>query len=238
MGKVRTIEPPFFEIGPKLFLYGEEAVELAQFADGLVEKYRVNILFTAQYMDLESIACNTEHLIVLAQHMDAMEPGRGLGGILPEAVKATGADGVMLNHAEKPLTLGILHRTIQRAKELGLMSVVCADTPEEALAVTHFEPEIILVESPALIGTGKRTKEDMAEVQKINESIWRLDPEIRILHAAGISDETDVYGVIACGAQATGSTSGIMKADDPYVMTEKMVAAVREAWDKTGGKIK
>lgn len=238
MGKVQIIEPPFFEIGPKLFLYGKQAVELARFADGLVEKYGVNILFTAQYTDLEPIARDTKHLIVLAQHMDAMEPGRGLGGVLPEAVKATGADGVMLNHAERPLTLGVLHKTIQRAKAIGLMSVVCADTPEEALAVAHLEPEIILVESPALIGKGKRTKEDEIEVRRVNESIWNIDPEIRVLHGAGITDEKDVYGVIACGAQATGSTSGIMKAENPFEMTERMVAAVKEAWDKTGGKRK
>ncbi len=231
------LTPPFFEIGPKLYLYGNMALELAVFADKLVEKYGVEILFTAQYTDIEPIARCTSHIMILAQHMDYMLPGRGLGGVLPEAIKAAGAHGVMLNHAEKPLSISALNRTIKRADEVGLASVACADTPEEALAIAHLSPSVILVESPLLIGTGKRTKDDATEVRRINESIWDINPKILVLHGAGITDETDVYGVIACGAQATGSTSGIMKAENPFEMTEKMIAAVRKAWDDKGGTI-
>lgn len=232
MGKQIKITPPFFEIGPKVYMYGDQAVELARFADTLVEKYGVDILFTAQYTDLRPIAENTSHIILLAQHMDSMLPGRGLGGVLPEAIKAAGAKGVMLNHAERPLTVGTLYKTILRAKELDLLSVVCADTPKEAEALAVFEPDVLLVESPALIGVGKRTEDDAMEVKRINRAIYTKNPNIRVLHGAGITDENDVYGVIACGAEATGSTSGIMKADDPFEMTERMVAAVRRAWDE------
>lgn len=231
------LKTPFFEIGPKVYMYGSQAVELAVFADRLVEKYQVDILFTAQYTDLTEIAAKTKHIRLLAQHMDCVLPGRGLGSILPEAIAAAGAKGVMLNHAERPLTLGILNRTIKRGDMLGLASVVCADTPEEALAIAHLNPNVILVEAPELIGGGKRSEDDAKAVKKINEDIRKINPRIQVLHGAGITDQTDVYEVIACGAQGTGSTSGIMKAKDPYEMTEKMIAAVREAWDKIeGGK--
>ncbi len=53
------------------------------------------------------------------------------------------------------------------------------------------------------------------------------------MHSAGISSGEDVYQVIAAGAQATGSTSGIIKASDPYHMLEEMIASVRRAWDIT-----
>jgi Triosephosphate isomerase len=238
MLKQFNLRAPFFEIGPKVYLYGSQVVELAVFADGLVEKYGVDILFTAQYTDIEPIARRTSHIKVLAQHMDYVRPGRGLGSVLPEALVAAGANGVMLNHAEKPLALGVLNRTIKRADEVGLATVVCADTPEEAQAVAHLKPNVILAESPALIGVGKRTEKDAEEVRRVNESIWKIDQEIMVLHGAGISNEEDVFGVIACGAQGTGSTSGIMKADNPLEMTEKMIAAVRKAWQEIkGGKL-
>ena len=37
--------------------------------------------------------------------MDSLSPGKGQGSILPEAVRAAGAKCVMLNHAERPVTL-------------------------------------------------------------------------------------------------------------------------------------
>lgn len=226
------LNTPFFEIGPKVYLYGDQAVELAVFADSLVEKYRVDILFTAQYTDIAPIAKKTSRIKVLAQHMDCVRPGRGgLGSVLPEALAAAGAHGVMLNHAEKPLPLGLLYKTMKRAGEVGLATVVCADTPEEALAIAHLGPDVILAEAPELIGVGKRSADDGEIIQKINRSIWQINPDIRVLHGAGITDQDDVYDVIFRGAQGTGSTSGIMKAKDPFEMAEKMIAAVRSAWD-------
>jgi triosephosphate isomerase len=53
------------------------------------------------------------------------------------------------------------------------------------------------------------------------------------LHGAGISSAQDVYEIISMGAQATGSTSGIIKAKDPFAMLEEMIRAVREAWNKS-----
>jgi triosephosphate isomerase len=53
-----------------------------------------------------------------------------------------------------------------------------------------------------------------------------------VLQGAGISNGRDVYNVIMAGAQATGSTSGIMKAEDPAAMAEEMICSLRAAWDK------
>ena len=46
---------------------------------------------------------------------------------LAESVKEAGAVGVMLNHAEKKLTLDVIKQTIARADEVGLATIVCAD---------------------------------------------------------------------------------------------------------------
>lgn len=233
MNKPVKINLPFFEIGPKTYLYGDEALALAQVADRLCEQYGVDIIFTAQYTDIARIAKNTRHIKVFAQHMDCNEPGRGVGAVLPEAIKQAGAVGVLLNHAEKPLSLDVLAKTVSRAKEVGLMTLVCAGNCEESVMVAHLHPDIILAESPALIGKGARSPQDMDEIQRINRSIQAIAPDVFVLHGAGISDENDVSEVIKAGAVATGSTSGIIKAANPAEMLEKMIIAVADAWKLT-----
>lgn len=232
MYKNNPIQPPFFEIGPKAYLYGTEVLSLAQHADRLSEKYAVDIIFTPQYVDIPLLVKNTRHLHVFAQHMDSLRVGRGIGSVLPEAIKAAGAKGVLLNHAEKKLDQQVIQETISRADEVGLISMVCADNEQNAIEIAHFLPNIIIVESPDLIGTGKRLDNDSVEIDRINRKVWEINPDILILHGAGISSEKDVYQIIASGSQGTGSTSGIIQATDPYAMMEEMVKAVREAWDK------
>jgi len=104
------ITPPFFEIGPKAFLFGKEVLKLARHASRISEKYRVQIIFTPQYVDIPILAQETKNLLIFAQHMDSLPLGWGVGSVLPEAVKAAGAVGVLLNHAEKKLPLDELER--------------------------------------------------------------------------------------------------------------------------------
>ena len=125
---MRKPKPPFFEIGPKNYIYGEDVIALARTADAASRKYGVDIFFTAPFLNLREVVETTENLFVLAPHMDPLRPGRGISKILPESVKAAGAAGVMLNHAEHPLDFRTLKETIERAQELELLTVVCADS--------------------------------------------------------------------------------------------------------------
>jgi len=233
MYKGLKIEPPFFEIGPKAFMYGERMLQLAKAADEASVKYDVRIILTPQPSDLYLLAKETENLLLFAQHIDPIEPGRGNGWILPEAIKAAGAVGVILNHAEKPMTLADLSLAIKRADEVGLVTMVCADSLKEAEAIALFAPNIIVAEPTELIGTGKTSDEEY--VIATTSAIKRVNPEIQVLQAAGITNGQDVYNVIKAGADATGTTSGIMKAVDPEAMLDEMIRAIRLAWDETHG---
>jgi len=227
------ITPPFFEIGPKAYLYGRDVLKLARHADKFSKKYDVQMIITPQYVDIPILAREMKNVLVFAQHMDSLEVGRGVGSVLPEALKAAGAVGVLLNHAEKRLLLDELERTIKRADKIGLATMVCADTLEDAAVIAHMEPNIIIAESPDLIGVGKRDANDQLAIGRINKTVWGINPEIRVLHGAGISCSQDVYDIMAAGAQGTGSTSGIILSNDPFGMLEEMVRSVREAWDNT-----
>ena len=100
----KTIKRPFFVVNPKAYLYGADSLKLAKYADRLAAKYGVDVFFTAQLVDLPVIKRETENLIITAQHMDGIVPGRGMGHVLPEALAAAGVSAVFLNHVEHPMT--------------------------------------------------------------------------------------------------------------------------------------
>ena len=224
------IDPPFFEIGPKAYLYGQDALALAVAAQEASRTYGVKCIFTPQLTDIHLIAQNTRGLILCAQTMDPIPVGRGQGKILPEAVKAAGADCVMLNHAECPLPLGDIRACILRAREVGLYSIVCADSIAEAGAVTLLGPDIVVAEPSELIGTGTASDEEYVRVS--TEAVKKVNPEVYVLQAAGISTPEDVYRVIRAGADATGSSSAVCKAADPARMLREMLQAARQAYDE------
>lgn len=224
------IHPPFFEIGPKSYLYGDDILELALAADSASRKYAVDVIFTCPVVDIRRVAAATSHIHVFAPHMDPIPVGRGLADILPESLKAAGAEGVMLNHVEKPLTPEILAKTIERAQEVGLTTIVCADSMADAGRIAALHPDIIVCEPSELIGTGVSI--GPSYVAAATDSVKKVDPDILVLTAAGISCGNDVYQTILAGADATGSSSGIAKAADRSAMVEEMLSAVRRAWDK------
>ncbi len=233
MYKNCRIKAPFFEIGPKSYLYGEDILSLAKAADAAAKKYDVDIIFTTPVADIRRVAENTGRIFVFAPHMDPLRPGRGLAETLPESLVAAGAAGVMLNHCEKPLSLAVLNQTIKRADEVGLATIVCADSIAEAKAIACLCPNIIVAEPSELIGTGKTSGADY--VSATTSAIKDINPKILILQAAGISNGQDVYNVIRSGADATGSSSGVTNAPDRAAMVDEMICAVRRAWDELHG---
>lgn len=235
MVKDYHISTPFFEFGPKAYLYGEELLALMKKIDEFAQKYDMDVLADVQTTDLRLIAENTSDRIhVYAQHMDSIPVGRGMGTILPEAVKATGAVGVMLNHAECKLTLDELREAVKRADEVGLATIVCADTEDEIRAVAEMNPNIVVAEPSELIGTGIAVGREY--VDACIKLVKSVNPEIMVLPSAGISCGQDCYNIIKAGAEASGSSSGICKAADPAAMAEEMMAAVRAAYDELHGK--
>ena len=234
MYKDYKIRAPYFEIGPKCFMWGQRMLKLAQAVDRIAEKYDLDVIVTPQYADIRLLAENTKRIHVYAQHMDALRPGRGLGSVLPESVKEAGAVGVMLNHAEKKLTLDQIRESIARADEVGLATIVCADSVEEIRQVAEMGPNLIVAEPTELIGTGVAS--DMGYVRDTIEAVRKINPDIMVLQGAGISGPADVANVIRAGAQATGCTSGVMKAADPEAAAEAMLRTLRETWDEVHGK--
>ncbi|SJZ85315.1 triose-phosphate isomerase [Anaerorhabdus furcosa] len=226
MSKVQ-LRRPFFVINPKSYLYGDKILELAKYADQLAAKYDFDVLFTAQHADLRLISENTSKLIVIAQHMDGIKAGKGMGHILPEGCIAAGAKGSFLNHAEHPMTMHELALAMHRLDELELLTIVCADSVEEAKAIAKLNPNVMVCEPTSLIGTGQVS--DANYMKSTNEAVKSVSPTTQVLQAAGISTGQNVYDAIVIGADGTGGTSGIVAADDPFKTLDEMFEALDKA---------
>ena len=94
--------------------------------------------------------------------------------------------------------------------------------------------DILVAEPSELIGTGIAVGREY--VDACIDLVKSVNPEIMVLPSAGISCGNDCYNIIMAGADGSGSSSGICKAEDPAAMAEEMMAAVRKAYDEREGK--
>ena len=230
MFKNYKISEPFFEYGPKCYMYGETLLKIAKGLDKLSKKYGVDVILDVPDTEIRYIAENTKRIHVYSQHMDSIPVGKGMGRTLGEAVKDAGAVGVMLNHAEHKLTIEEIAEAIKRADELGLATMVCADSIDEVKAIAALGPNILVAEPTELIGTGKPA--DKEYVDEVIRVIREINPDIKPFPSAGISKGEDCYNIIKAGASASGCSSAIAKAENPLVLAEEMIAAVRKAYDE------
>jgi len=223
------IRIPFFEIGVKNYIYGDKVLELAQAAEEASLRYDIDVLFISPYTEIRRVAENCGKLVVLAPYMDTLRPGRGIADILPEAIKAAGAKGVVINHCERPMSLSAIRLTIERANELDLLSFACADSIAEARAIAQFHPDIINPEPTELIGSG--TSSSIDYVEETTSAIKTVCPDILVEQAAGISSSRQVYDFIFAGVAGVGMASGIFKAPNPIKMIDEAVGSVRKAYN-------
>ena len=222
-----NMQSPFLIVNPKSYLYGNESLKLAKAADQAAKDTGLPIIFTCPYADVRMIRENTENIIVCVQSMDPLTPGRGMGHVLPESLKEAGADAVFLNHAENPKTLSDLYACIRRAAELDMTSIVCADSITEAKAVACMNPDVVLAEPTDLIGTGQVA--DDAYTMEAIDQVRKVNPDVLVVVASGVSTAEDCYNMIRLGADGTGGTSGILNAPSPAGRIREMAEAIVRA---------
>lgn len=221
------VKYPFFFVNPKSYYYGEKYLKFAEIVDEISGEYDLQIFFTCPFSDIRMIAKKTKNIIVTAQSMDFLHPGRGMGAILPESLKEAGAGAVVLNHAENQKTVSELCKCILRARELDMLTIACADSIIEAKAIACMNPDIILAEPTDLIGTGIAA-DNSYTINTVKE-VRAVDPNVKIMIASGITTPEDCFNVISLGADGTGSTSGIVSAPDPSLCVKEMAEAILKA---------
>ncbi len=153
---------------------------------------------------------------IFAQHTDGLEPGAGTGWTTAEAVKAAGAMGSLVNHAEHKIDHKDVAAIIARLESQGLISLACADSMAETEALAPLRPTMIAVEPPELIGGDLSvTSADPAIVRDASQKIRELSPDTLPLCGAGVKTGEDVAAAIRLGAYGVLLASGVVKAEDP-----------------------
>jgi triosephosphate isomerase len=173
-------------------------------------------------VDLYEVA-RTVDIPVFAQHVDPVAYGSYTGHVLPEAVRDVGAVGTLLNHAEHQVEEEVLKKSIERAKDVGLSVVCCADTPERAAKIMSFGPDLVAVEPPELIGGGVSVSK--AEPDIIKKAV-ALVGEGKVLVGAGVKNGEDVRIALELGASGVLLASGVTTAENPYSVLLDLVSGL------------
>jgi triosephosphate isomerase len=212
------LNEPMIVVNFKTYLEstGKKALELARQAEKASKETGVQIIVAPQSVDLAKIAESIE-IPVFAQHLDPIKPGNNTGHILAEAIKESGAVGTLINHSEKQLRLIDIESLVVLAKEMGLVSCVCANNPSVSAAVAALKPDITSIEPPELIGTGIPVSKAKPEIITNTATlVHNIDKNMPILCGAGISQAEDVTIALKLGTTGVLVASGVVKAKDPY----------------------
>ena len=203
---------------------GQNAIDLAKTINDVSGNTGVEIVSCPQTVDLREVAKATSHP-VWAQHVDAIERGRATGWFPPEIAKEAGAKGVLINHSEHKLSVGQLGETMTRCRDIGLETLVLADTIEEAKAAAKFQPDWIGYEPPELIASN--TTSVARSKPEVIERVVKAIPEVPILVGAGIKDKNDVLVSLKRGAKGIVPSSAVIKAENPQKVLEDLAGGFK-----------
>jgi len=206
---------------------GQNAIEFAKVAERVYEKTGISIALAPQTVDLQAVADSSE-TPVFAQHVDPVRPGKNTGHTVPLALAEAGCEGTLISHSERQLPLDVIEATVKMAREADLYSVVCADTVEKAAKVASYGPDAVAIEPPELIGSGIPVSKAQPEIVSGSvEAVKKVNPNVRVLCGAGITDGEDVTAALELGAEGILVASGVVKSEDPYVALLDLARAMQ-----------
>lgn len=191
---------------------GNKALNLSIKIEKVKKETNKEIIPIPQFTDIKPISEKT-NLKIYSQSIDPISPGSHTGSILPESIKEAGGIGTLLNHSEKRLRFEKLKKCIEKAKELGLKTLVCCENKEEAGDILPMEPDYIAFEVPELIGTGRSISKEKPESVKDFVKVIEKGNSIPLC-GAGISSGEDVKIAKNLGTKGVLVASAVIKAED------------------------
>ncbi len=205
---------------------GENAANLARACQEVAAETGARIVACPPVVETSAVA-KAVSIPVLAQNVDPRKPGSATGWITPSMVKACGCAGTLINHAEHKVPAETVGQAVEMCRELGLVTVVCANTVEDAKVLAAFAPDYIAVEPPELIGGDiSVTTADPSIVKDTVEQVKAVNPKVRLLCGGGVKTGKDVAAALSLGAEGVLLASGVVKAKDPYSVLRDLVSGL------------
>lgn len=194
----------------KNYLAGHKSLELAK----KIERHLPDALITVSAVDVGYLGYYLPSLKIYAQHVDYQKKGKTSGYLIPEALKAHGAEGTLLNHAEHRIDMSEIRKTVKRCKKEGLKVIVCVQTHAETKKVMKMKPYGIAFEDKKLIGSGRSiTSLRSDDIRKFSEMLKYKN--IIAICGAGVSTREDVLASRELGCKGVLISSAIAASRKP-----------------------
>lgn len=208
------MKKPIVVINLKTYKQGKADLDLAR----VIKNFDKRIIVGVQVGDIYEIVKATK-LKVFVEHVDYFEPGRHTGYIIPEAVRADGANGAFLNHSEHKLDFKTIKKTVLRCRQVGLKVLIFASSLEEAKKIKKLKPDYLVYEPPELVaGDVSVSMAKPGLIKKIAEKL-----KYPFLVGAGVKTKKDVEIAMKLGASGIAVSSAITKAKDVEKALKKLL---------------
>lgn len=194
---------------------GKHAVALTQILEEVAHQTQVKVVPVVQAPDVKEVVSSTT-LEVWVQKIDPVNFGAHTGSILAEAVFEDGAIGTFLNHSEaKFASFDELAKASDRAKEVGLKTLIFAKDVEELRDSCSLRPNFAAYEPPELIGS-LTTSVAQAKPELVSEAAEiARHAGIPLIVGAGVHSSQDVRKSLELGAVGVAVATDVVKAQDP-----------------------
>jgi triosephosphate isomerase len=214
---------------------GERAVEMVRMMEKVSKETGVEVVPVVQGVDVYRVSKSSK-IGVWCQHVDGIEMGAHTGWVLPEVVKEAGAVGVVLNHSERKFRMidelrirnyesgedkekfG-LRKAVERCREVGLKTLVCADDLEEAKKVVEFKPDYLAYEPPGLIGS---TEVSVVTRLGVVKEVVELAEKTPVIIGAGVHKVDDIRDGLKLNVKGFLIASAVMRAEDPEIKLREL----------------
>jgi triosephosphate isomerase len=206
---------------------GEGSLRIAKAAQRASLKTGTEV-FVAPPGPMVALLVSRVTIPVFSQTVGSETGDKTTGAFLPEAVRAAGAKGTLLNHSESSRPLSELKLLVPRLRGLSLAVCLCAGTTSQAVTLAQLGPDYIAVEPPELIGSGVAVSKARPElvsrtVSKVRDAGYRG----KILCGAGIVSGEDVKRAVELGAEGVLVSSSVVKARDWESKIEELAHSLK-----------
>jgi len=211
---------------------GENGLKALTIIEDVAKEYPQIIFVVAPNLAcLSEFARRKKRVKVYAQHADPIPVGAYTGHIPVEALKILKADGTLINHSERQVSLDTISRVISEAQRLEIDVVACGGSIDEISKIAALRPKYVAFEPPELIGTGisvsKARPEDLKKSVKV---ILERSGNMSIpICGAGISSGEDVRLALEYGANGILVASAFVKATDKKKKLIEFASAAESA---------
>lgn len=191
---------------------GDSGLKLIEICGDVSKETGASIIVSPENVLLKA-AADMKAIPVMAQSVDAVEPGGRTGWTTLESIKAAGASGTLVNHSEHRLKLADIEYIVSKARTMGLETVVCTNNVGVSRAAVALNPDFVAVEPPELIGGDVSvTTANPAIVSDTVKAVQEINDKVGVLCGAGVKNGKDVKKAIELGAQGVLLASGVVKA--------------------------